>query len=147
LAACILACAGAARAQQAGDLGAGVVVGRPIGATAKYWLDGTKALDLGVGFSDDPVAYGDFLWHGWDLFPQPARGKLGGYVGLGPRIQAAPDTQFALRTIAGVDYWVDKQPIELFVEAGPVFRMTPTGDVDADVGLGVRFYFGAKSAK
>ncbi len=33
--------------------------------------------------------------------------------------------------------------LEVFTEAGPVFRMTPRGGVDADGGVGVRVYLGS----
>jgi hypothetical protein len=139
----LLALAGPASAQQAGQFGAGVILGRPVGATVKYWLTGTQALDVGLGFGGDLTVYADYLWHAWDLFPQPPKGKLGGYIGLGPRFEADGDGEFAARTMAGLDYWVPNHPIELFLEGGPVFRLSPDRAVEADAGIGVRFYFSA----
>ena len=125
------------------EVGFGIIAGDPIGGTAKLWLDDDFALDLGVGFSGDTVMWGDVLYHMWNLLPQPEEGKLGVYVGAPPRLQTRPDTAIGLRTIAGVTCSITRQPIEFFAEAGPVFRMTPTGGVDADGGIGVRFYFGS----
>jgi len=143
----LVAAGGNAWSQQAGQFGAGVVLGVPIGGTAKYWLNDRQAFDFGVGFGDgDTVLYGDFLWHAWNIFPQPQKGKLGAYVGVGPRLETADEAEFAIRTMAGLDYWVENNPIELFLEGGPVFRFTPSSDVSADVGLGVRFYFGGSGA-
>ncbi len=129
-------------AQQTGSFGAGVVLGDPTGLTGKYWLDGSKALDFGVGFSGDAAFYVDFLWHSWDLMPQPSQGKLAAYAGFGPRLETERDAVLGARTLLGLGYWFPRHPIELFVEGGPVFRLTPDHDVDADLGLGVRFYFG-----
>lgn len=131
-------------AQQAGQFGAGVILGRPSGLTAKTWYTGSNAFDLGVGFGEDFTFYADHLWHGWDIFPQPAQGKLGGYVGIGPRIEADRHAEFGIRTIGGLSYWIANRPIELFLEGGPVFQLAPDRDVEVDAGVGVRFYFGPK---
>ena len=141
-----LAWAGPARAQQAGGFGAGVIVGDPTGVTVKGWLDDRHAFDAGVGFSGDAAIYADYLWHAWDLFPQPGKGRLGGYVGAGPRIETQRDTAFGIRTLGGLAYWAASHPIELFFEVGPVFRLSPESQVDVDAGLGVRFYFGGSQA-
>jgi hypothetical protein len=138
----LAAAASSARAQEEGSLGAGVVAGNPTGVTAKYWLNGLQAIDLGVGFSGDPAFYADFLWHAWDMIAQPKQGHLGVYAGLGPRIEAKSQAQFGVRTIAGLSYWLPRHPIELFLDGGPVFVLTPDWTVNADIGLGVRFYFG-----
>ncbi|MBI5622163.1 MAG: hypothetical protein HY924_00145 [Elusimicrobia bacterium] len=127
-----------------GMLGAGVILGNPAGLTGKLWLDPTRAIDAGVGFSGDAAFYMDFLWHAWDLFPQPKTGKLGAYASVGPRLETRRDAEFGVRTLAGLVYWLPKHPIELFVEAGPVWRVAPDSGVEADGGLGVRFYFGGR---
>ena len=135
-------------AQQAGQFGVGVIAGDPLGLTAKYWLGESQAIDGGVGFGDDYSFYADFLWHLWNLFPQPKQGKLGAYVGLGGLIKADSDEDpsFGIRTLVGIDYWIQNHPIELFAELGPLFNVTPDTDVDLDGGVGVRFYFGGSAA-
>jgi hypothetical protein len=125
-------------------LGVGVIVGDPMGGTAKLWLNDTVAVDFGVGLSGDAALWGDVLWHAFDLLPQPPQGRLGMYVGMGPRVEAADDTEFGLRTMLGLTWRLPRHPIELFAEAGPVFRLTQGGHVDADGGVGVRFYFGKR---
>ncbi len=141
LAASLLLLGGRCWAQKGGSFGAGVVAGDPTGGTVKYWLDGDRALDAGVGFSGDAALYADFLWHYWDILPQPTRGRLGLYAGLGPRIETQRETAFGIRTLLGAAYWVPKHPIELFVDAGPVFQLAPDRGVDVDFAFGVRFYF------
>lgn len=127
------------------EAGAGIVAGDPIGGTAKLWFSRDYALDLGVGYSGSTVLWGDFLYHAWDLLPQPSEGKLGLYFGAGPRLETADEARFGVRTMVGASWRLARQPLELFVEAGPVFRMTQGGAVDADGGLGVRFYLGSST--
>jgi hypothetical protein len=135
----------AARNGSIQEVGVGVVAGDPIGGTAKLWLNRDYAFDLGVGYSGSTVLWGDLLYHAWDLLPQPQEGTLGVYFGAGPRIEAASDAEFAVRTIAGLSWRLTRQPIEFFAEAGPVFRLAPEGGVDADGGVGVRLYLGSAS--
>lgn len=126
------------------EAGAGIVAGDPIGGSVKLWFDRDYAMDLGVGYSGSTVLWGDLLYHAWNLLPQPDEGKLGVYFGAGPRLETGDDPEFGVRTIAGVTWRLTRQPIEFFVEAGPVFRTTPTGGVDADGGIGMRLYLGSK---
>ena len=142
-AAAVLALAVPVRAQgELKDVGVGVIVGDPIGGTVKVWLDERVAFDLGIGYSGDTVMWGDVLVHAWNILPKPQEGKLGLYLGAGPRLETRRDAEFAIRTIAGVAWRLDKQPVELFAEAGPLFRMTPRGGVGADAGIGLRMYLG-----
>lgn len=122
------------------ELGVGVVAGDPTGGTAKLWLDERIAVDAGVGFSGGAAFWGDVLWHDHALLPQPAEGKLALYLGAGPRVETSHDGEFGIRTIGGLSWRLDKSPLELFAEAGPVFRMTQGGGVGADGGVGVRLY-------
>lgn len=129
------------------EASAGVVAGYPSGGTAKLWFDASRAVDLGVGLAGSPVLWADALWHAWDILPQPAQGKLGAYLGGGPRLELASDAEFGLRTVVGVSWRLPKHPVELFAEAGPVFRFTQGGHVDADGGVGVRVSFWGASTR
>lgn len=122
-------------------LSAGAVVGEPTGGTVKLWFDDAFALDAGVGYSGDVVFWGDALWHDWRLLPQPSKGRLGLYLGAGPRLEAADDADFGLRALGGLSWRLDEHSLEFFVEAGPVFRLTRGGGVDADGGIGARLTF------
>ncbi|MBI5630611.1 MAG: hypothetical protein HY921_06985 [Elusimicrobia bacterium] len=141
-----LALTGPACAQHHGSFGAGVILGDPTGLTLKTWVDDRQAFDVGVGFSGDAAFYADYLLHAWDVLPQPSQGRLGAYLGLGPRVETQRDATFGIRTLGGVDYWIANRPIELFLEAGPVFRLAPERQVDVDAGLGVRLYFGGSKS-
>lgn len=139
--ACVLAFAAPARAQKAGDVGAGVILGNPTGVTGKLWLDNDRALDAGVGFSTDLAVYGDYLWHSWTVLPQPSEGKLPFYLGVGGQVRTLRDAEFGIRTVVGAAYWLPRDPIEVFLEIVPVFRLTPGTSVGLDAGLGLRYYW------
>ncbi len=128
-------------AQKAGDFGAGVILGGPTGPTAKFWLNDTRALDIGLGLNDNLTLYGDYLWHSWKALPQPSEGKLPIYLGLGAQIRDAHHNDPALRAVAGIAYWLPRNPIELFFEIVPVFRLSHDADAELDAGIGLRYYF------
>ncbi len=129
-------------AKETGTLGAGIVLGDPIGPNVKYWLNPKAALDVGLGFKKDFTVYTDFLWHEWTLFPQPPRGSLAGYFGLGLRYEEKRgNDDFGFRMVTGAAYWFPSHPIEVFLEIVPVFQVSPDTDTDVDAGIGLRYYF------
>lgn len=132
-----------AAAQNSGAIGAGVIIGNPNGLTGKFWLSEGQALDLGLGFSDNVSIYGDYLWHSWSVFPQPAEGKLPGYLGLGVQIgdSSRHDTGLGLRAVAGIAYWLPRNPVEIFLEVVPVLQLSEDSGLHLNAGLGVRYYF------
>lgn len=130
-----------ARAQKAGDAGAGVVLGAPTGATGKLWLTDTQAVDVGLGWNSELTVYGDYLWHAWNLVPQPPQGKIPVYLGLGAQARTFHETDFGIRTVAGIAYWLPSHPVEVFLELVPVFHLTRQAGVGLDGALGVRYYF------
>ncbi len=129
------------RAQKAGDMGVGVVLGNPTAVTGKVWLDPSQAVDAGLGFSTHFAAYGDYLLHGWDVLPHPSRGRLPVYVGLGAQVRTFHETEIGIRAVAGAAYWLPRDPVEIFLEIVPVLRLEPHGSVGLDAGLGLRYYF------
>ena len=138
---CLFVTASPIWAQKAGDVGAGVILGNPTGATGKVWIDGSQAVDMGVGFSTDLAVYGDYLWHSWKVLPQPAEGKLPVYIGLGAQVRTFHDAELGIRTVAGIAYWLPRNPVEIFLEIVPVFRLEPHDSVGLDAGLGLRYYW------
>lgn len=128
-------------ARQEKSIGLGITLGDLTGPTFKYWLNKKNAIDFGIGFHKDTVIYGSFLWQKWDLFKKIKNGILGGYIGVGARIENKKnDDKMGLRTTAGLNYWFDKHPIELFFEIAPIFQISPETDTEFDILLGVRFY-------
>lgn len=138
----LAALASPARAQKAGSFGAGVVLGAPTGATGKLWLDdGTQAIDAGLGWNGALTVYGDYLWHGWTLLPQPPQGRMPVYVGLGAQVRAYNDPEVSLRAVAGIAYWLPQDPIEIFLEIVPLLHLTRHTGAGLDAAAGVRYYF------
>ena len=139
---CLVAAASPLWAQKAGDAGVGVILGNPTGVTGKVFLDGSQAVDLGLGVSTHFTAYGDYLCHGWNVLPQPAEGKLPVYIGLGAQVRAFHDAELGIRTVVGIAYWLPRNPVEIFCEIVPVFRVAPRDEgVGLDGVLGLRYYF------
>jgi len=132
---------GPLRAQQAGKFGAGVVIGDQTGITGKFWLDESHALAAGVGLGSDVSIYGDFLWNSWTILPQPSQGKLPAYLGVGVQMGNANNNDSGLRGVAGLAYWLPRNPLEIFFELVPVFHSTHGMHSDLNADLGLRYYF------
>ncbi len=131
-------------AQEANDLGAGVMLGDPTGATAKLWLTDTHALDAGLGINTHLTLYGDYLWHSWSVLPQPSEGKLPVYLGLGAQLATRSPNEFGVRTVAGIAYWLPANPVEIFFEVVPLFRFSSPSGTDINAVVGLRYYFKEK---
>lgn len=142
LAAFLLAVPVAAAARAPGSLGVGPIVGDPTGATAKYFIKEDHALDFGLGVSHTLTLWADYVWHGWEALPQPGKGPLALYLAAGPRLETQNETDFGIRTMAGLSYWPRfKRTYEFYLELGPVYRLAPDVRVRIDGGFGVRYYF------
>jgi len=131
----------------AGNLGAGLMLGSPTGATFKYWLDRKTAVDTGIGWGVDGglTLVADYLWHDFSAFSfqnNPSLDKqLAFYIGPGVRIRIDDDHVFGLRGVMGASYLFPKNPFELYAEIVPVLVLVdhPTGSLDG--GIGFRYYF------
>lgn len=127
--------------------GAGIIVGEPTGATLKYWLNDTFALDGAAGWSfrQDSTLYlhGDVLWHTFDLIPA-THGRLPVYLGVGSLVRFRDDhrdNEFGVRFPIGVSYFFEKCPIEVFMEVGPAIDFAPATRSDFTGGIGIRYRF------
>lgn len=131
----------------AGNLGVGLMLGSPTGATAKYWTSQNTAVDAGVGwgFEDGASLIADYLWHDFSAFSfikNPEKdGKLAFVLGAGARVDTDGDDNFGIRGVLGLSYFFPKSPFELYAEIVPVLVLIdhPEGDLDGDVGF--RYYF------
>ncbi|MFA6092739.1 MAG: hypothetical protein WCU88_11780 [Elusimicrobiota bacterium] len=132
-----------ARAQEKpGDLGVGAIVGTPFGASAKYFLSREHAVDFGMGVDrGDFAAHADYLVHLQGLLPQPPKGRLPLFLGMGAKIKDEHDMFFGVRFVAGVSYFFPDHPLEAFAEIAPILRLAPGADGDIDGAIGLRYYF------
>jgi hypothetical protein len=123
------------------DLGVGVALGQPMGATAKYWLSSSVAVDamMGYHFNSNFDMHADYLWHSFSSFAVSS-GRLPFYLGLGGRVLLGDDSQFGLRFPLGLSYLFPSDPIELFAEVAPVVKLTSGVGADIDGIVGIRIY-------
>lgn len=130
-----------------GKFGAGVTLGEPIGASAKYFFNDTLAIDGAAGWSarahTDLYLHSDALWHNYDLLPV-SRGRLPVYFGVGGLVRFrshGEDNQFGIRVPAGISYMFDNAPVDVFAEIGPAIDVAPSVRGEVTGGIGVRFWF------
>lgn len=128
-------------------LGVGVIVGEPTGASVKYWLNDTLAVDGAAGWSfhdhSDFMIQGDLLWHDFELLPV-SRGRLPVYVGAGGQTRFRNDhygNQVGLRVPVGVSYMFDNAPVDIFAEVAPVLDVAPSLRGEITGGIGIRYWF------
>ena len=130
-----------AQVNRPGRFGLGLIFGLPTGISAKYWLDNTHAFDAALGFGDISV-HADYLWHIWDLFPQPQQGRLGAYWGLVAKVgDQWHNTKFGIRALGGIAYYFPRHPVEVFFEVVPVLDLSPGSRLRTYAGAGARYYF------
>lgn len=128
-----------------GNLGLGVIAGEPTGVSMKVWTTNRTAVDGAVAWSfDDAIhMHGDYLWHFFDRVDVD-EGYLPLYVGIGARaqIEDGGGDEFGLRIPLGVSYLFEDTPIDLFAEVAPVMNLAPDTDLEAEAGIGLRYFFG-----
>lgn len=150
----VLAPARAARADEKGVLGVGIIVGEPTGVCGKYYLGNDTAIDAAVGaafLGRGAQVHGDFLWHPWVLDTKETF-ALPVYIGAGLRIlnhEGSGDDEdhvrIGVRIPAGIVFDFTKIPIDVFVEAALVGDYHTAGDASFGIafngGAGARYYF------
>ena len=131
----------------AGRLGAGIIIGEPIGGSLKYWFNDTVAIDGAIGWSShdntDLYVHGDVLWHDFDLIPV-SRGRLPVYFGVGGLIRFRDnneDNQVGVRVPVGLSYMFDNAPVDVFVEIAPAIDVAPNVQGEITGGIGIRYWF------
>jgi hypothetical protein len=144
----------AARADEKGVLGVGIIVGEPTGVCGKYYLGNDTAIDAAAGaafLGRGAQVHGDFLWHPWVLDNKETF-ALPVYIGAGLRIlnhEGSGDDEdhvrIGLRLPVGIVFDFTKIPIDVFAEAALVGDYHTAGDatfgVDFNGGAGARYYF------
>jgi hypothetical protein len=126
--------------------GAGVMIGEPTGVSVKYWLDERSAIDGVVGWSfegrNDLHLHADYLYHIFDLI-DVGRDRFAVYFGGGVRYKLVEHRSdwFGLRGVGGVAYLFQEIPVDVFLELGPVFDLTPDTRLTLGAGVGARFWF------
>lgn len=126
--------------------GLGIMLGEPTGLSAKYWLNETNALDFGLGYpltySNSSVSlHADYLYHLPDAIKSIYRFPV--YYGFGVRMIFVDqgDNTLGARGVAGIAWLSDDYPIDVFLEAAPVFVLFPKTALHLDIAIGARYYF------
>ncbi len=134
-------------------VGFGIILGEPIGLTAKVWTHNTNAFvfDLGNSYFGDLRVNVDYLWH-FDAF----RSKVaylyagpGGVVGFGEGNEfwykgkyhrTKSNAGFGVRGVFGLNVVPERTPLEMFFEIGVLVGLAPDVGSSVDGALGIRFY-------
>jgi hypothetical protein len=140
-------------AERSGDQGIGLAVGKPTGATYKFWLDNNTAIDAAVGVDESEFdVHATFLWHNFTWTNRIQDNLIKGitdngdfpfYVGVGPRILFRDNPEFGVRVPLGLSFLPHNTTWEFFGEVAPVVRVTPDAGLNLDFAIGARYYFPA----
>ena len=132
----------------AGKLGLGLILGAPVGVSAKYYFTKTIALDAAVGWAlseDNFRIHSDVLFHNYKLLSKLFEGfPMVLYYGAGAKFVFADDLIMGVRVPVGVLHNFKKPSIDVFFEVVPVVQLTPDVDFDFDAAIGARYFFGVK---
>ena len=131
---------------EAGTFGLGLVIGEPIGLTAKFWANDWVAVDAGLGWSfTDPEGtdlHADALFHKFDPFRTDTP-ELALYAGAGARLKFPDhgDTRVGIRFPVGAAYQIPEHNLEFYAEIAPILDVTPSTRLAWNGGIGIRYYF------
>ncbi|MBI5490037.1 MAG: hypothetical protein HY905_22075 [Deltaproteobacteria bacterium] len=150
-----------------GTFGIGLLLGQPIGATAKVFLAPAHALQFGLGYDlvmlDAAIVTVDYVWHptsifGNSVFELTWHVGIGGSLGVWPvgsdydcrdadpvleGVQAQCRTawvQPGVRVPLGLEMIFRDFPLELFVEFAPGVIAYPMVEFLGQGGFGARWY-------
>lgn len=144
-------------AAQPGSFGVGVIVGEPVGLSAKVWLTDVTAVSGAAGWSiggdrmegyyynvreqDRFHLHLDLLWHSFDLIKMLERYPV--YAGIGARMNsgAGRAESFAFRGVVGIAWLPRALPVDVFMEFVPMVQMSQSVGVGFDAGVGMRYFF------
>ncbi|AKU91492.1 hypothetical protein [Vulgatibacter incomptus] len=149
LGAAFAAPAQAAPVRQPNAWGLGFMLGSPTGITAKHWLGGSDAIDIGVGAGPGFRVHADYLWGVAQLLNNTSDLHLDFYIGAGGLLGVARgwcswyddhhrryrsfcnDGGFlGVRVPVGLDFVLRRAPISLGIEIAPGIVVSPH-DADA----------------
>jgi hypothetical protein len=151
---CLSAGSVAARAEEKGVLGVGLIVGEPTGVCGKYYLADDRAIDAAAGaafLGRGVQIHADYLLHPWVLDSKESF-ALPVYIGGGVRIlnhdasgEDEDHVRIGLRIPVGIVFDFTKIPLDVFAEVAGVGDYHTAGDstfgIDFNGGAGARYYF------
>lgn len=148
-----------AQGPKGNDFGFGIILGEPLGITAKLWTSKENAWQahLGASYFGAPRLQVDYLWHLNVFKSQVVKLIAGPGLGIGFGHEGSgfwykdrgrsywyyrEDADFGVgvRVITGINIIPKATPIEIFLELGPNIGIYPDFGVGLDAGVGIRFY-------
>jgi hypothetical protein len=144
-----------AQSPQGKELGFGIMVGDPVGLTAKYWTNHENAFvfDVGSSYFGSPRFSADYLWH-FDAFRSPVAKLYAGpgvalgfgaghsfyYSNDGTLVREENTTGLGVRGVFGLSVIPRDVPLDIFFEVGLLVGIAPDFGSAVDASLGFRFY-------
>lgn len=142
-----------ARGTDKGTFGVGIIVGEPVGITAKLYLTDDRAIQAAVGsafIGGGLQLHGDYVFHPYILQTRDSF-VLPFYVGPGVRLidysSGGNNNAWALgvRGVVGLLFDFKTVPLDAFFEVAPVleykFSSGAGFQLALNVGAGIRYYF------
>jgi len=150
--AALVVCASAPARAAEGPFALGLVLGSPMGISARLALGPSFALDLGAGSGtirdDGPEAHLGLLWTAAVAWRSPGF-SMPLYLGIGSRLMDAEgrhqgeELHLGVRVPLGVAARLAPSQLEIFAEVAPVYDLVQHNGqaLDLDFGVGVRYGF------
>jgi hypothetical protein len=129
-------------------LGIGVVTGEPTGLSVKIWSGPTNAFQFSLAWRNEDEFFGnrlnisgDYLWHSFDAIQSTYRFPV--YYGVGGRLISGGRGRdiLGVRGVVGIDFLPRAVPLDVFLQFVPMLVLAPSTVIDAEAGLGLRFFF------
>ncbi len=128
-------------------IGVGITIGRSIGLSFKKWLDVNVAINGDIAWStvkqDEINLRIQYLIHNlteYEIDDIP----LSSYAGGGTRLKltgSGKDNRMGIRGTVGTNYIFYPVPVEVFLEASPIFDLVPETTLSFDLNIGFHYYF------
>ena len=125
----------------------GQLVG-PTGISAKFQLGSTSAITAVTSFNLSEGGNSFFTQFNYILNGKTDNmniesGTLNSYFGLGlnARFQEIGGTIYGLRIPLGIEYQLEDQPLEIYMDMAPTLDVDPVTSFYLSSSLGARFYF------
>jgi hypothetical protein len=143
-----------AQSPQGKEWGFGIMVGDPVGFTAKYWVKPENAFVFGLASSyfGSPRLNVDYLWHFDAFHSQIAKLYAGPGAALGfgtghsfyynsdGNLVREDNTGLGVRGVFGLSVIPRSTPLDIFFEVGLLIGIAPDFGSAVDASLGIRFY-------
>jgi hypothetical protein len=140
-----------APAAQSG-FGAAIILGEPMGISAKFWISPDSSLDAGAGWSmyrrtdeemrkiGSPYFYAEYLHHFYDVIKAKS-GKFVYFIGIGAETALDAKLYLGVRIPFGLTYMFQNAPIDIFLEIAPSLVILPGITSDTGASAGLRYWF------